>query len=72
MSEFVRGQVGAGGNGSRRYQASDTVTFNRILTCSCALVKMGTCNKETDRVQDPQNTEEAVKTGSVGKKSRPV
>ena len=44
----------------------------RILTCSCALVKMRTCEKKIDRVRHPQNTIEAVKMVTVEKKLRPV
>ena len=56
----------------RPTEADDTPTFSRILTRSCVPVEMGTCEKESGRVQDPQNTIEAAKIVSFEKKFRPL
>ena len=56
-------------NGSRLYRAT-TLTFSRILTCSCALVEIRAYKKKTDRVQDHQNTKEAVKMSLVKKRRK--
>ena len=53
-------------NESTRYQATTLeAVFSRILTGSCALVKMRAYKRKTDRVQDPQNTMEAVEMVTV-------
>ena len=59
----VLGQVGTGG------READAIKqrHSRILTWSCALVKMRACKEKMDRVQDPQNTIEAVKLVTVEK-----